>query len=189
MSKYDMRICNCGRIHMIDMEKIDTVCKANKDLLLICAGCGKAVLIGANIESDWFDPTKNCYFMYTRDFSPYNDFIINSCTFEESGDNKKAIDEIIYSHGYKVPMNTGQYATDYSDGRFSDRWYPDFYKIQRVDITVPEIMKFIDEYSHARTTVNMKRFISQTPEDVLEEISRYWIEGFDWTGTKWEQKN
>lgn len=188
MSKYDMRICSCGRIHMVNMEKVSRVCEANKNLLLICAGCGRATLIGADVEPDWENLDKDCYSMYARDFAKYDDRIINSHAFEET-EGEKAIDEIIYSHGYKVPMATGQYATDYFGGRFSDRWYPDFYKIQRNDITVPEIMKFIDEYSHDRTTVNMKRFISQTPEDVLEEISHYWIEGLDWTGTKWERKN
>lgn len=83
-------------------------------------------------------------------------------------------------------MMTGQYATDYFNGRFSDRWYPDFYKIQRKDITVKEIMKFIDEYKHDRTTVNMDWFIKQTPEDMLFEISCYMIDGFDWSGTKFE---
>ena len=188
MRKYDMKICSCGRIHMINMEKIDNACEVNKNLLLICAGCGRAVLIGADIEPDWEEPDKECYEMYTRDFSRYSDSVINSCAFEES-EGKKAIDEIIYSHGYKVPMKTGQYATDYFRGRFSDRWYPDFYKIQRENITVPEIMDFIEEYTHDRTTVDMQRFIYQTPEDVVEEISHYWIEGLDWTGTKWEQKN
>ena len=188
MSKYEMRICSCGRIHMVNAEKIDKACEVNKDLLLICAGCGKAILIGADIEPDWEDPNKECYSMYTRVFSQNNDSIINPYTFEDA-EGKKAIGEIIYSHGYRVPMLTGQYATDYFNGRFSDRWYPDFYKIQRENITVPEIMEFIKEYTHDRTTVNMSRFISQTPEDVLEEISHYWIEGLDWTGTKWERKN
>lgn len=85
-------------------------------------------------------------------------------------------------------MKTGQYATDFFNGRFSDRWYPDFYKIQRKDITVKEIMDFIDEYIHDRTTVNMDRFINETPDDILEELSGYWIEGLNWSGTKYENK-
>ena len=85
-------------------------------------------------------------------------------------------------------MMTGMYATDYNNGRFSDRWYPDFYKIQRSDITVKEIMDFIDKYTNDRTTVNMNRFISETPEDMLEEISHYMIDGFNWKGTKWENE-
>ena len=85
-------------------------------------------------------------------------------------------------------MKTGQYATDYFNGRFSDRWYPDFYKIQRTDITVKEIMDFIDEYNHNRTTVNMDRFINETPDDRLAELSTYSIDGLDWKGTKFEKE-
>ena len=183
--KYDIRICKCGRIHMVPNGKLDKALENNKNLLLVCGGCGAAALIGADIEPDWNEPDKDCYMMYSINFSPYRDTTISASDFE-STEIKKGIEKIIYSHGIKVPMMTGQYATDYSNGRFSDRWYPDFYKIQRKDVTVNEIMTFIDEYTHDRTTVNMNRFILETPEDMLEEISHYLIDGFDWKGTKWE---
>ena len=183
--KYDMRICKCGRIHMLDNNKLNEALENNKNILLVCAGCGSATLIGANIEPDWNDPSKDCYMMYSGDFSDYEDKSITAADFE-STEEQKGIEEIIYSHGLKVPMMTGQYATDYFNGIFSDRWYPDFYKIQRSDITVNEIMDFIDEYDHDRTTVNMDRFIHETPEDMLEEISHYSIDGLDFKGTKWE---
>lgn len=183
--KYDMRICKCGRIHMVDNNKLDKALENNKNLLLICGGCGAATLIGADIEPDWNEPDKKCYMMYSGDLSSYEDKSITDADFE-STEHHKGIDEIIYSHGIKVPMMTGQYATDYYNGIFSDRWYPDFYKIQRKDVTVNEVMDFIDEYNHDRTTVNMKRFIHETPEDMLEEISHYMIDGFNWKGTKWE---
>ena len=185
--KYDMRICKCGTIHMIDNDKLDVALKHNKNLLLICAECGHAKLIGADIEPSWFEPDRDCYNMYAFEFSPNKDKTISPVDFD-SKKEYKGIEEIIYSHGYKVPMNSGMYATDYNFGRFSDRWYPDFYKIQRKDITVKEIMEFIDKYNEDRTTVNMNRFINETPEDVLEVISGYLIDGFDWTGTKWERK-
>lgn len=185
--KYDMRICKCGRIHMVSNEKIDKALEDNKNLLLICGGCGKAVIIGANIESEYNRPNKSCYMMYASDFSNYKDANISVSDFE-STENYKGISEIVYSHGIKVPMKTGRYATNYYNGSFSDIWYPDFYKIQRKDITVKEVMDFIDEYSSDRTTVDMDRFISETPDEMLKVISQYWIEGFDWKGTKWEQK-
>lgn len=184
MKKYDMHICKCGRIHMVDMEKLDKALEANKNLLLICGGCGGATVIGADIEPDYIEPDKDCYNLYQFDFSQYEDAHITEAYF--AGDDKhKAIMEIIYSHGIKVPMMTGMYATDYFDGNFSDRWYPDFYKIQRRDVTVEEIMEFIDQYNKDRTTVNMNRFINENPEDIIEEISHYYIRGFDWSGTKW----
>ena len=185
--KYDMRICRCGRIHMIDNNRINSALKKNKNLLLICAGCGAATLIGADVEMDWTVQGKEIYMMYSNDFSASEDSIIASSDFKTT-DNHKGIEEIIYSQGLKVPMMSGQYATDYFNGIFSDRWYPDFYKIQRDDITVKEIMNFIDEFNHDRTTVNMDRFIYESPEDMLDEISRYSIKGFNWAGTKWESK-
>lgn len=33
----------------------------------------------------------------------------------------------------------------------------------------------------------MELFIRNTPEDMLDEISRHYIKGMDWTGTKWEK--
>lgn len=185
--KYDMRICKCGRIHMVADEKLDKALENNKNLLLICAGCGNAILIGADIEPDWIEPEKTCYMMYSFEYSKYKDSEINPSSFE-STEKHKGIEAIIYSHGYEVPMMTGMYATDYFNGKFSDRWYPDFYKIQRNDVTVKEIMEFIDEYTHDRTTVNMARFISETPDEILEELSNYSIKGFNFKGTKWEKE-
>ena len=49
-------------------------------------------------------------------------------------------------------------------------------------------MDFIDEYIHDRTTVNMNRFINETPDDVLDELSNYLIDGLDWKGTKFEKE-
>lgn len=185
--KYDIRICKCGRIHAIPNEKIEKALEADKNFLLICAACGNATLIGADISPDLVDPSKDCYEMYSGDFSLYEDKVINTDAFK-GNEKEKAIEEIFYSHGIKVPMKTGQYATDYFNGIFSDRWYPDFYKIQRTDITVNEIMDFIDEYIHDRTTVNMNRFINETPDDILDELSNYLIDGLNWKGTKFEKE-
>ena len=188
MSKcYDLKICKCGRIHMIDNEKLEKALKHDKDLLLICGGCGAAMYRGADIEPDWNDPSKTVYMMYTYDFSTHKDKSVVASDFE-STENQKGIEEIIYSHGYKVPMMTGEYATGYFDGRFYDTCYPDFYELQRNDITAKEVKGFIKNFHHNRTTVNMDRFISETPEDVLEKISCYHIKGFSWKGTKWERE-
>ena len=185
MGKYNMSICKCGRIHMIDSEKLNTALHNNKNLMIICGGCGTVKLSGADVFPDWEDPEKDCYMLYEKVFSPYDDTHITVVDFE-SGEDSKGIEEIIYSHGVKVPMRTGMYATDYCNGRFSDRWYPDFYKIQRKDVTVDEIMKFINDYTVNRTTVDMERFIRENNSDVLEEISHYHIEGFNWKGTRFE---
>ena len=185
--KYDLSICSCGRIHMIPEYKIDEAISKTKELLVICGGCGRAVKYGADVVPDLDNSDEDCYEMYSVDFSSYEDKVINTDTFK-GNEKEKAVEEILYSHGIKVPMKTGQYATDYFNGRFSDRWYPDFYKIQRTDITVKEIMDFIDKYNHDRTTVNMDRFINETPDDILAELSTYYIDGLDWKGTKFEKE-
>ena len=187
MSKYNMRICKCGRIHMIDNDKLDKALENNKDILLMCGHCGIATIIGADIEPDYLEPSKNCYMMYSMDFSVYDDKSITPDCFTENEEHK-AIQEIVYSHGIKVPMMTGGYATMYSCGKFADTWYPDFYHIQRADVTVKEIMEFIDKYNKDRHTVNMDRFIAETPDDMLEEISHYLVDGLNWKGTKYENE-
>ena len=187
MSKYELRICSCGRIHAIPEEKIVNAIEAEKDLLLICGGCGTATLIGADIVPDFDNPSEDCYEMYSKNFIHKNNKFINSDSFNGT-DKEKAINEIYYDNGYKVPMMTGNYATDFGCNKFSDRWYPDFYKIERKDITVQEIMEFINEYRHNRTTINMSRFIYETPDEILEELSNCLIPAFNWKGTKFEKE-
>jgi hypothetical protein len=106
MRNYDLHICKCGRIHMVSEEKINNALMVNKDLLVICAGCGKAIKIGADIEEDWFEPDKDCYMMYTKDVTDNEDISFTSKSFETT-EEEKGISEIIYSQGYKVPMKTG----------------------------------------------------------------------------------
>jgi len=179
MRKYDINVCKCGVIHAIPNEKIEKALKKQKPLLTICGNCGVASLRGGDEDVD-FDGNP-CYMMYRRDFT-YND------SESINKDNIDQYSEVYYDKGYKVMMNSGMYATDYENGRFSDRWYPEFYKIQRSDVTVDEIMEFIKKYHKDRSTVNMNQLISSIPDDVLEELSNYWIEGLDWAGTKYQKE-
>lgn len=176
--KYDISICSCGVIHAILNEKIDKALDCQKPLLMVCGSCGAATLRGGDEDFDY--DGNPCYMMYRRDFTYNDNESINK-------DNIDQYSEVYYDKGYKVMMKTGNNATDYFNGKFSDRWYPDFYKIQRSDVTVEEIMKFIDQYNKDRSTVNMNFLISSVPDDVLEELSNYWIDGLDWSGTKYEK--
>lgn len=187
--KYDVRFCKCGRIHMIPVDKIDEAVKVDKNLLHICGGCGTATIIGADKEPDWDDPSKTIYNMYSHSLPIKEDGIksISVSDFSES-ENYKAYSEILYSQGLRVPMMTGEYANSFSFGTFYDMWYPDWYKIERRGITVPEIMKFIENYKRDQRTVNMDRFIHETPDEYLEAISGYVVHGLDWKGTKWERE-
>ena len=186
MRKYDMRICSCGRIHMIQNDKLHDAFENNKDFLLICGGCGAATLIGADEEPDWDNPERICFNLYSKSL-PTNKEYITESNFSSNVLDNKPISAIMHSNGYKVPMLTGEYANNYFGGKFTDMVYPDLYKIQRKDITVQEIMNFIDKYNHDRTTVNMDRFINETPAEILEEISNYTIDGFNWKNTKYEK--
>lgn len=162
--KYDMRICSCGRIHMIQDEHIEHAIKNGKRLLLVCKGCGKATLIGANPSFCWDDPDTVCYNMYSVPFADYKDTRITASSFESEG-----IDQILFSNGLRVPMMNGYYASSYHGGMFADCVFP-------------------VEDNEKRITVNMRRFIRETPDDMLEEISHYLIDAFDWSGTKYERE-
>ena len=186
MKKYEVRFCSCGHIHLIPTGKIDNAIENDKELLFICGDCGAAVLIGAEKEYD-FDTREDCYMMYSYDFSSYDSKEITKESFGQN-DNSKAISEVYYSHGIKIPMMNGFYATFYQDGIFYDnRLIFNMYEIDRPDVTAEEVQKFIKRSKEEMKTVNMRRFISENSEDVLEEISNYYIKGLDWTGTKYKK--
>lgn len=189
--KYDMRICGCGRIHMIPFKKVENAFHANKNLGCICGGCGNIIAIGADAHPDYDEPDKTCYDMYTFDVNPndiHETIEITSEAFTSGILSMKPFSELFYSLGIKVPMMTGEYARSYFSDQFCDMWYPDWYKVERNDITVEDFKKFIIEFKENQKTVNMDRFIRDTPDEYLEEISHYWIKAFDWRGTKYDNK-
>lgn len=188
MNKYDMRICRCGKIHMIPCEKIDDAIKQDKDFMFICADCGSAMVIGADKKWDEYEPDKECYMMYSRCFAPYYSESITEDDFKGTK-NKKAISEIYYSHGIKVPMMNGYYATKYHNGIFYDGGIiANLYEIDRLNVTAAEVQDFIKKSRKEARTVNMNCFIRDNKDDMLEEISHYLIKGFDWKGTKYEKE-
>lgn len=189
MSKLNVRICTCGRIHFIPETEIDAALKADKNFVLVCGGCGRVTSIGADIEADWEDPTKTIYNMYAYPMGQYDDFTLTADNFE-TVEGHKGIHKVWYSKGKQVMMNTGYYAKCYTPahGRFEDIWYPDFWKIQRNDITVDEIQQFIKEWENDRITVNMNMLLRELSHDEAEALSHFIISGLDWTGTKYERK-
>lgn len=178
--KYYMNICNCGKIHMIPINKITEAQNIDKDIILICADCGNATTIGADIDIVVNEYSIPCFEHDNKEFTlaDFNNTAVS-----------KGIHKIIYNHGIKVPMNTGEYANHSYNGNFADMIYPDFYKIQRKDVTAEEVMEFINTYHKNRTTVDMDRFIHENSDEILEELSHYAIEGFNyWKGTKYEKE-
>lgn len=188
--KYDIHICGCGRIHAIPYDTVVNQCYTgednNGDIALICSRCGKMIIIGADYGPDWdSESDKGCYTCYTTDHTPSIGEIkeITPDMF-----NKKT--KVLYSAGYPVPMMSGEYANSYSSygSGFADMSVPLFYEIQRNDISAKEILDWIENNQKARHTVNMDFLMSELPEDVVEELSHYYIKQLDWTGTKYETK-
>ena len=113
--KYEVEICKCGRIHFIDWNEISTACDEEKELLVICGGCGKRRYIGSDKQPDWDNPDGIIHNMYSYEGSPNENFYIAEDYFKD-----KNIYKVFYSYGVRVPMMTGYYATAFVDGKFYD---------------------------------------------------------------------
>ena len=120
---------------------------------MICGGCGKSTLIGADIDTDPDDEQSLIYNMYSKDFRDGRTTSITLDMFIGSNETK-GIDAVLIDEGYKVPMKTGNYATDFYNDQFSEHSDPEFCMLQKPDITYP-IMQFIQNYDELRTTVDM----------------------------------
>lgn len=171
--------------NLISEDKIQSAIEANKNLMFICGSCGAVSYIGADKQPDMLDPSKDCYMMYTYKDATDN-FNITEETFKGTVD-EKPVSEVYYSKGIGVPMKTRVYAKTYIDGfGFQDIWYPNFWDVDRSNVTLDEMKNFIQEFRKNSTTVDMVRFINENEEDVLKAISSRGIKGLDWKGTPYE---
>lgn len=169
-------ICKCGRIHIISHDVIKAALEQKKEILYICGKCGNTYIVGG-YESTDLNTGDVTYTMHA------NDFRGKTITPEIS----KGIYQIIHERGYAVPMLTGMYATNYFNGVFSDQWYPYFDKVMsHYGGDKDDIINFINRYRRLHTTVDMDRFIRETPEKVLEQLSRTSIPGLNWECTTYE---
>ena len=187
MSKFDVRICKCGRIHFIDNKLIDEALEQDKNLMVICGGCGSVQLIGADRFTDWTDPDKTIFNMYTFNVQDEQQ-IWDASLFTES-DKKKATSKILYDAGVQVMMQSGYFARSFENGigRFQDMWYPDFWKIP-ANATAEEYKEFIEKWQKDSVTVNMPFLLRTLTEEQAQALSGYIIEGLDWKGTKFERE-
>lgn len=186
MGKYDVRICKCGRIHFIENSLIDEALDQDKNLMFVCGGCGSVLLIGADRETDWNDPSKTHFNLYT--FENQEEQQVWDATLFAGTDKKKAVSKIFYDKGIQVMMQTGYYAKyfDYGTGRFQDIWYPDFWRIPD-NATVEDYKSFIEQWRKDFVTVNMPNLLRTLTDEQAEALSHYHIEGLDWTGTKYQK--
>ena len=187
--KYSMRICKCGHIHMVPEAKIDAAIKNDKVLMLVCRTCGDIQYIGADKTYDWFEEgNKPVYNMFSCEAKHDNFSIGQECFITDGESGGRGINEILFSTGLKVPMLSGEFASQFFYDRFYDNWYPEFNELTKPGITEKEIQEFIDKFHKNRSTVNMERFIKDTPDEYLREISGYIVRAFDWKGTKYERE-
>lgn len=182
----ELRICSCGRLHFLDEDLVNTALEQNKNLLLICGSCGRATVIGAEKEVDiWSgDTDKICYNMYSRNIE--EDMEEFTAVSFDSAD-KKGIYKIVYSKGKGVPMRTGMYAQSCDINGFHENWFPDFYKIERPDVTAEDLKEFLSKWRKDRSTVSMNRLLNELTDEEAELLSHFSIKGLDWSGTKFEK--
>lgn len=182
---FDVRICKCGRIHFIQKSLIQEALEKDKDIMLVCGGCGLITMIGADRTFDYDFSDEEMYNMYAFDVN--ESMLIDRSVFD--GDkHRKGIHKIVYSQGKRVMMNTGYFATSYWCGKFLDNCYPDFHEIERGNITAKEVFDFLEKWRENRQTVRMNMLLNELTDDEAEALSHYYIKGLDWKGTKFEKE-
>lgn len=189
MKKLEARICKCGRIHFYSNEMLSQLLEEEKELMLICSGCGNVTRIGADIEPAIFfdedaDPEEIVYNMYAthseqEEIGP-EDF--NKDLMFEAG--KRTIGKILIDEGVRVYMKTGYTADYYGNNGFSD-FGSNFDRIKQY-ATLEELEQDMNEYDKLRHEVRMQTLLRELTDDQAETLSSYLIHGLDWSGTKWE---
>lgn len=162
MKKYDVRFCDCGRVHFIDDKKVSKAIETEKEVLVICNNCGNSFVIGADIQKD--EEGETIYMMYSYDMRD-----------TEITDISK-IDSIVFTAGKPIRMMTGGEATYHDNGVFID------WDTKRPDDVTES------EWDKIRRTVNIQHTINWIRDDnKLEQMSHY-LSGIDWKGTKYEKE-
>ena len=198
-TKYYMTVCKCGRIHMFDCNKVMTSIFDDKDILLVCKNCCTRTLIGASKKFNDVDK-KFVYGVYTYDEEDIShnldeitkdtfDTITCSSTNTDTITYQKGISEIIFSDGIKVPMKTGNYADEFVCGYFFDNTGLSFYEVMKDSMSTKDMIEREEEWKTNSGTVDMERFIKETPEPYLTEISQSGIPAFHWEGFNADSKN
>jgi len=159
--KYEVKFCSCGRVHFINIEKLNKAIEIEKEILVVCNNCGNSFVEGADKQE--YDGEEG-YMMYSY-----------SKRDTEINDTSK-IDSIVFTSGEKVKMMTGGEATFFGNGTFID------WETKKPDNVTDE------EWEVTRKTVNVQHTINWIRDDnKLSHMSNY-VTGIDWKGTKFEKK-
>jgi hypothetical protein len=161
MKKYDVRFCNCGRVHFIEQEKVDKAIESGKQVLIICNNCGNSYVVGADKEQD--ENGKTIYMMYSSDMR------------NKTLDDTSKIESIVFTAGEQIRMMTGGEATFYGNNTFID------WETEKPDNITNE------KWHEMRKTVHVQHTINWIKDDnKLGQMSHYYT-GIDWKGTKYEK--
>lgn len=160
----NVEVCKCGTIHVVQSEKFINAINSDRNYLQVCRNCGATTVHG----KEYIGLNENGNRVYTLYATELPD---DRCgiTIEDFdfSNGKKPFSEIYFSHGYKVPMMSGGYANEFKNSSF----YENYSTTTR---------------SHEQAqTVDMDRFIKETPDEILDAVSRLWIFGINWKDTKY----
>ena len=173
--KFDVRFCSCGRIHLVDWDSIENAIDNNKEILLICGGCGRASRIGAD---DYFDGGKS---MYTIDLAheSKDHVIIDERNFSDNADSSEEyfpkFTKIIYSNGIRIPMKNGYYATSYFNGIWQDtrRDHINFNEARLLRKSLADVQKEYEENLANSRIVDVDRLFNSLNDEEKRVLTPY----------------
>lgn len=177
--RFGLWICDCGKIHVFPMEKVDTAVNTDKKLVVVCNGCGTATIIGTLPYEQITETKSECYkgiFSCVIDppFSVSEEMVVPKWG---------KVSEIIFNKGFSVPMKSGGYATFYHPSMgFDDNKCPSIIDLQD--------SKTINDYLQNRFVVDMERFIEENSQhsEILAELALQNIPGLNWSNTPYATK-
>ena len=104
-NKYEARIFPNGRVVLYKRKDLEDAIKAGKELLIVC-NClygGYALAIGADVTTDWYEPDKTAWMMYSYDVFDR----------EFTGGEMAKFHKVIFTEGERIYNKEGDYATSY----------------------------------------------------------------------------
>lgn len=176
--KYSCYFMRDGRAVFIENKDIYESIDAEKELLIIDTHSGEAFAIGADKEvndKQYGIDSEYIYNMYSRSYN----------NVDESVSDCSRFNKIVFVKGERIYMKSGNEATDYWNGHFSEygNYKPDDLNQGYVDIPKDDPCKCVDM---KRTIAYFENHV-QDGKEKLECMSGYINKGFDWTGTKYKK--
>ena len=163
----NVEVCKCGTIHVIQPEKFHTAIGSGSNYLKVCRNCGATTVIGIFEDDDGSETFYDVELPDDRCSITLDDFDLTN--------GKKPFSEIYFSHGYKIPMMSGGYATCFQNNSFQDTSSTTTYKDESLTVKLDALSKCVD----------MDRLIKEIPDEILYALSKLRISGINWANTKY----